>query len=145
VLYSYVHRRWKIADFGFVTEASRGHSDLGRGTRGYRSPELLEDNKYNDRSDIWAFGCIVYEMCTGKMRFSNDILIRAYAREEDATVAIFDFESSSRIEEGIKTFSRNFVTSPLAVRAMARPAAADLLKLISEMGGSEAYVAVWES
>jgi hypothetical protein len=84
-------------------------------------------------------------MCTGKMRFSNDILIRAYAREEDATVAIFDFESSSRIEEGIKTFSRNFVTSPLAVRAMARPAAADLLKLISEMRGSEAYVAVWES
>jgi len=39
------------------------------GTPYYLSPELCENRPYNDRSDVWAYGCIVYEMCTGKPPF----------------------------------------------------------------------------
>ena len=35
----------------------------------YLSPELCEEKPYNTKSDVWALGCVVYEMCTGKHPF----------------------------------------------------------------------------
>jgi len=34
------------------------------GTPYYLSPELCEEKAYNDKSDVWAYGCVVFEMCT---------------------------------------------------------------------------------
>eukprot|EP00930_Biecheleria_cincta_P035397 TRINITY_DN24348_c0_g2_i1.p1 TRINITY_DN24348_c0_g2~~TRINITY_DN24348_c0_g2_i1.p1 ORF type:complete len:839 (-),score=217.47 TRINITY_DN24348_c0_g2_i1:84-2600(-) len=34
------------------------------GTPYYLSPELCEEKPYNELSDVWAFGCVIYEMCT---------------------------------------------------------------------------------
>lgn len=33
------------------------------GTPYYLSPEACEDRPYNNKSDIWALGCILYELC----------------------------------------------------------------------------------
>lgn len=55
----------KLGDFGLariLNENSEfAHTQVG--TPYYMSPELIEDNKYNDKSDIWACGCLLYEMC----------------------------------------------------------------------------------
>ena len=40
------------------------------GTPYYLSPELCEEKPYNDKSDIWALGCILYELCTFKHPFN---------------------------------------------------------------------------
>ena len=40
------------------------------GTPYYLSPEICEEKPYNDKSDIWALGCILYEMCTYKHPFN---------------------------------------------------------------------------
>lgn len=32
--------------------------------------------------DIWAFGCVFYEMCTCKMAFADDFAVRDYAPED---------------------------------------------------------------
>ena len=32
----------------------------------YMSPELFKNQPYNHKSDIWALGCILYELCTLK-------------------------------------------------------------------------------
>jgi eukaryotic-like serine/threonine-protein kinase len=41
------------------------------GTTHYMSPELLEGNKADVRSDIFAFGAVLYEMATGKRAFDG--------------------------------------------------------------------------
>ena len=35
----------------------------------YLSPELCENKPYNDRSDVWAVGVILYELCSLKQPF----------------------------------------------------------------------------
>lgn len=44
------------------------------GTPYYLSPELCEDRPYNRKSDVWALGCILYELCTLKRAFNGQSL-----------------------------------------------------------------------
>jgi len=51
-----------------------------RGTQGYRSPELLNYDRpqYNNRSDIWALGCVLHELATGRQVFQHDHATTVY-------------------------------------------------------------------
>ena len=69
--------RAKIGDFGLAKEAYYDPADEDdegcsgvRGTFRYMSPELLTDNMQCWLSDIWALGCVVIEMITGKLIWS---------------------------------------------------------------------------
>lgn len=57
----------KIADFGLAKKAGpTGNRDEIRGTPLYMSPESVNEQEYESPADIWAFGCLVAEMVTGK-------------------------------------------------------------------------------
>ena len=55
----------KIGDFGVAKIlTTTGFANTIIGTPYYLSPELCDELPYNDKSDVWALGCILYELCT---------------------------------------------------------------------------------
>ena len=42
------------------------------GTAAYMAPEQAQGDPVNKRADIWAFGCVLYEMLTGRRAFTGN-------------------------------------------------------------------------
>ena len=63
----------KIGDFG-IAKVQESPEELARtriGTPYYLSPEICMGRGYNSKSDIWALGCVLYEMCSRKHAFTS--------------------------------------------------------------------------
>jgi serine/threonine protein kinase/Tol biopolymer transport system component len=87
----------KILDFGLAkewgsvpedadfTESPTLTADMTRkgtilGTAPYLSPEQARGQAVDRRTDIWAFGCVLFEMITGRRAFSGDTSTEVIAR-----------------------------------------------------------------
>ncbi|UCE50817.1 MAG: protein kinase, partial [Phycisphaerales bacterium] len=88
--------RVKVLDFGLAkAPVTKGKSSeitetqAGRiiGTPAYMSPEQARGKSTDHRTDIWSFGCIMYQMLTGKFPFegetATDILAHIIERQPD--------------------------------------------------------------
>jgi NIMA (never in mitosis gene a)-related kinase len=61
----------RIGDLGVakVLQETTNFAHTMVGTPYYLSPEMCEERPYNEKSDVWALGCVLYEMCTQKHPF----------------------------------------------------------------------------
>src|SRR5271170_7974926 len=83
VLYSLKENKWKLVDFGITSQATTDQANptiYARGTGGYRAPELLSlPAAFTNKVDIWALGCIFYELLTdGEKSFQDDFSVQTY-------------------------------------------------------------------
>ena len=67
--------------------AEATHQGVVLGTASYMSPEQARSRALDARSDLWAFGCVLYEMLAGRKAFDgesvSDILVAILDREPD--------------------------------------------------------------
>lgn len=61
----------KLGDFGLSRILSKDsqYASTHVGTPYYMSPEQIKESKYNEKSDIWSAGCVLYEMAALKPPF----------------------------------------------------------------------------
>jgi len=96
----------KVLDFGLAkafdsrTDGEAAHSStmtatgtragLILGTAAYMSPEQARGLPVDKRTDVWAFGCVLHEMLTGRAAFAgntvSDTVARILEREPDWTL-----------------------------------------------------------
>jgi serine/threonine-protein kinase len=79
----------KILDFGLAKALDAAdptpQAGLIFGTAAYMSPEQARGEAVDKRADIWAFGCVLFEMLTGRSAFqgeSTDDILTAVLNEE---------------------------------------------------------------
>jgi serine/threonine protein kinase/Tol biopolymer transport system component len=86
----------KVLDFGLarINEAASDPTNLSNsptlmsaastpgmimGTVAYMSPEQAKGQEVNRTSDVWAFGCVLYEMLTGRAPFEGETVSEVFA------------------------------------------------------------------
>ena len=84
----------KVLDFGLAKAAAAATGVADRssaltvmsttpgmvvGTAAYMSPEQVSGREADRSSDVWAFGCVVYELLTGRRAFDGDSPGEAFA------------------------------------------------------------------
>lgn len=94
--------RLKLLDFGLAKalesenplatppdgiSAADTHEGLVVGTAAYMSPEQARGFTLDPRTDLWSFGCVLFELLTGRQAFSgssiSDVLASILVREPD--------------------------------------------------------------
>jgi|TARA_B110000305_G_C19400706_1_gene619983 NIMA (never in mitosis gene a)-related kinase len=72
----------KIGDFG-ISKKLDNTLDMAKtqtGTPYYLSPEVCMGQKYDNKSDMWMLGCVLYELCTLSRPFKGDGLHAVYTQ-----------------------------------------------------------------
>jgi tetratricopeptide (TPR) repeat protein len=139
-LYSFKGEVWKIGDFGFATERVSGtalKTEMGRGTASYRAPELLTiDDTFDESVDIWALGCVLFELISGQRAFSDDWYVQVYARQNEK-IAV---QLEAFVDAPARIPLTNLVHEMLELRPDRRPRASHLRSLfdvVNEQGSFE--------
>lgn len=65
--------RVKLGDFGIVRvlENTKSKADTMIGTPYYFSPEMCKGEQYDEKTDVWSLGVLLYEMCQLEYPFSG--------------------------------------------------------------------------
>ena len=144
----------KILDFGIATASPPAHADRANertrtsatlagsilGTPGYMSPEQARGQAVDARSDIWSFGCILFEMLVAHPAFDgptvSDTIAAVLTKDPDFTT----------LPAGTPDAVRDLITRCLAKDAAQRPSGAQeartILRAARDPGGVASDAAV---
>lgn len=141
VLYSHSQRVWKIADFGIASKATSKRAittNYGRGTEGFRAPELLSTFHYTNKVDIWAIGCILYETLIRQPLFQHDYLVHQLSQSRNVD-SLFQLNlSDTQISDTARNHLSSCMRQILDLDPQQRPTAPVLTSLF------ESYCIIWD-
>lgn len=128
----------KIVDFGLAksTKADENAPNLTQagaliGTPSYMSPEQCRSEPTDHRSDIYAIGCMLYEMLTGEVPFASSNIIETFIRHAQEPPPLF---TVADLDQGANTRLQAIVHRCLAKEKESRyQSAAQLLVDLSEL------------
>jgi len=116
------HNQIKLGDFGLArtldTQSFLAHTCCG--TPYYISPELCKGEPYDSKADVWALGCVLYELCALAKPFKGANL--------HAVVMSICTTRPAPLSGDFSDGLRDIITSMLQKDPRERPAAAKLLQ-----------------
>uniref|UniRef100_A0A1I8IR40 Protein kinase domain-containing protein n=1 Tax=Macrostomum lignano TaxID=282301 RepID=A0A1I8IR40_9PLAT len=125
--------RIKLIDFGLsikleqsVSHMSASSQSLPKGTLNFMAPELLgagesDSVQYSRESDIWAFGCSVFQMASGARPFANAKSLLEMAQ-------LIDRKGAHALPDGRSAELRDFYSRCTAKDRRRRKSAQELLE-----------------
>ncbi|HLK62872.1 MAG TPA: protein kinase [Bryobacteraceae bacterium] len=140
--------RVKVLDFGLAKQAaSTGNTDdtatimlsqpgMVLGTVGYMSPEQVRAESVDARSDIFSFGCILYEMATARHAFGGKTaadVISAVLKEEPAEIS----GTGAQVPQALEAIARRCLEKDPAQRFQSAADLAFALRAISSASPSQ--------
>ncbi|KAM6439481.1 serine/threonine-protein kinase Nek3 [Rhynochetos jubatus] len=128
----------KLGDFGSARLLAHpvSYACTYVGTPYYVPPEIWESMPYNNKSDIWSLGCILYELCTLRHPFQANswkhLILKICNGSYNPLPSHYSYELHYLIKQ---MFKRNPKNRPSASTILARGCLAKLIKndLPSEM------------
>lgn len=60
-----------VADFGFAKYVYEPFTDLNIGSLPFMPPEAITNNLYSNKTDVWAFGILLFEIFHGESPFAR--------------------------------------------------------------------------
>ncbi len=122
----------KIGDLGIARALGKDSEFASTivGTPYYLAPELCEDKPYNEKSDVWALGVVMYECCMGRYPFDAQnpgALIRKILKGQFAPV-----------QGPYTTAIVQLITSCLSFKPQTRPDSASLLRNVALVSKAKA-------
>ena len=116
----------KIGDLGLAKRSEqikKVRLDYLRGTALYMAPETVKETVHDPKSDIWALGCVVCKMLTGKSPWDREEGLDT----EELLRLIGNKRELPKIPSGISREARDFLKACLVRKPMFRFTAEMLL------------------
>ena len=117
----------KIADFGMARASSLAGVDRSAltvlGTPDYMAPECIDPLAVDARSDLYALGCMLFEMLTGRPPFSGATSFAVLEMHRKARVP-----AMPGVGEGLRTLVHQLLEKQPADRLQSASAVADVLE-----------------
>jgi serine/threonine protein kinase len=117
----------KLGDFGLSriikgdAEESNQFANTNVGTPYYMSPEQVHENQYDEKTDIWSTGCVIYELVSLLPPFT--------AKNHLALAEKIIAGKIERIPERYSEDLQEVIQAMLQVDPKARPTVEDLIKI----------------
>ncbi|XP_048197402.1 serine/threonine-protein kinase Nek3 isoform X3 [Perognathus longimembris pacificus] len=121
----------KLGDFGSARLLSNpmAFACTYVGTPYYVPPEIWENSPYNNKSDIWSLGCILYELCTLKHPFQANSWKTLILKICQGSIRPLPSHYSYELQYLIKQmFKRNPSQRPSATTLLSRRSLAGLIQ-----------------
>ncbi|XP_045331061.1 serine/threonine-protein kinase Nek3 isoform X1 [Leopardus geoffroyi] len=123
--------RVKLGDFGSarLLSSPMAFACTYVGTPYYVPPEIWENMPYNNKSDIWSLGCILYELCTLKHPFQANSWKSLILKICQGSLRPLPSQYSCELQHLIKQmFKRNPSHRPSATTLLSRSSLARLVR-----------------
>ncbi|PUZ55200.1 hypothetical protein GQ55_5G193200 [Panicum hallii var. hallii] len=133
--------RAKLADFGCARSAAAGSARPLGGTPAFMAPEVARGEEQGPAADVWALGCTVLELATGRAPWGDlgDLLAAVHR--------IGYTDAAPEVPAWMSAEARDFLARCFARNPRDRWAAAELLEhpFLASAGKAEEVAADWVS
>ena len=126
----------KIGDCNVSKVVYKGLGYTQTGTPYYASPEVWNDDPYDNKSDIWSLGCVTYEMLTLKPPFRAETMEGLYEKVTKGQFGRINPRYSDDIFEMIKYLLKvNPVERPNCGQILKHPLVVKRIEFFKEQEG----------